>query len=91
MSTEQKLAKIRSICEELIHRAAHGGPGANILDMPHSPAAIAACRSTIAMIDCITLILGCLEGCENHPVQMRELETAQHLAFEIIIAWKGAV
>jgi len=91
MKTEQKLAKIRSICEELINRAAHGGPGANILDMPAFPAAIAGWVATVAMIDCIALILGCLEGCENHPLQTRELETAEHFAFAIIAAWEGAL
>jgi hypothetical protein len=42
-------------------------------------------KATIAMIDCTLLILGCLEGCEN---QSRELETANHFAFEIIAAWE---
>jgi hypothetical protein len=47
--------------------------------------------ATIAMIDCTLLILGCLEGCEIHPLQSRELETANHFAFEIITAWEGLV
>jgi hypothetical protein len=48
-------------------------------------------KATIAMIDCTLLILGCLEGCEIHPLQSRELETANHFAFEIITAWEGLV
>ena len=91
MTTEQKLDKIRAKCEELIHRDDHRGPGTSVLDIPASPTAIAGWNATVAMIDCTTLILGCLKGCENHPIQMRELETAEHFAFEIIAAWEGAL
>ena len=50
-------------------------------------AAEAGWRATVSMIDCALLIIGCLEDCENHPLQSRELETAQHFAFELISAW----
>lgn len=50
-------------------------------------AAEAGWRATVAMIDCTILILACLDGCENHPLQARELETAKHFAFELISAW----
>ena len=89
MKDEQKLAKIRAKCEELINRAAHGGPGANILDIPAFPAAIAGWVATISAIDGLSRLSNWnFAGWEGDQGIIAEIDCEID---NIIAAWEGAL